>query len=94
MSCVQMFVNITYIGETLIMPLYKTMFTPHLECCIQQCRPYHTKYIDTLDREQCGATVQLVPELKQFCYEKRLLQCGLTLESRDYEIKSRTNRRF
>ena len=82
MSCAQMSVNITYVCENVIMPLYKAIVTPPLECCIHKWRPFHKKDIDKLDRVQRSAT-KLIPELKEFCYEKRLLHCGLTLETRD-----------
>ena len=43
---------------------------------------HHKKDIDTLERVQRRAT-KLIPELKHFCYERRLLECRLTtLETR------------
>ena len=74
--------NITYMDKTLIIPLYKAIVRAHLEYCIQARRPYHKKDIDKLQRVQRRAT-KLIPELKHLCYERRLLECGLTtLETR------------
>ena len=74
--------NITYMEKTLIIPLYKAIVRPHLEYCIQAWRPYHKKDIDILERVQRRAT-KFIPELKHLCYERRLLECGLTtLETR------------
>ena len=70
--------NITYMDKTLIIPLYKAIVRPHLEYCIQAWRPYHKKDIDNLERVQRRAT-KLIPQLKQLCYEKRLLECRLTI---------------
>ena len=39
-------------GKKLIIPLYKAIFRPHLEYCIQAWRPYRKKDIDTLERIQ------------------------------------------
>ena len=74
--------NITYMEKTLIIPLYKAIVRSHLECCIHAWRPYHKKDIDKLEGVQQRAT-KLIPELKHLCYERRLLECGLTtLETR------------
>ena len=74
--------NITYMEKILIMSLYKAIVRPHLEYYIQAWRPYYKKYIDKLERVQRRAT-NLIPELMQLCYERRLLECGLTtLETR------------
>ena len=37
--------NITYKDKKLIIPLYKAIVRPHLECCIQPWRPYRKKDI-------------------------------------------------
>ena len=42
--------TIPYKEKKLIIPVYKTMVRPHLECCIQAWRPYGRKDIDTLER--------------------------------------------
>ena len=55
--------NITYKGKKLIIPLYKAIVRPHLECCIQAWRPYCKKDIDTLERIQMRAT-KIIPELR------------------------------
>ena len=39
--------------------------------------PYHKKDIDKLERIQRRAT-KMISELRNLCYESRLLQCGLT----------------
>ena len=44
--------------------------------------PYHKKDINKLERVQQRAT-KFIPELIHLCYERRLLECGLTtLETR------------
>ena len=61
--------NITYYKEKkLIIPLYKAIVRPHLECCIQAWRPYCKKDIDTLERIQRKAT-KMIPELRDLTYE-------------------------
>ena len=52
--------NITYKEKQLIVPLYKAIFRPHLEYCIQAWRPYPKK--DKLERIQRRAT-KMIPEL-------------------------------
>ena len=44
--------TITYKEKQLIVPLYKAIVRPHLEYCIQTCRPYRKKDIDKLERIQ------------------------------------------
>ena len=74
--------NITYKGKKLIIPLYKAIFRPHLEYCIQAWRPYRKKDVDTLERIQRRAT-KMIPELRDLSYEECLKECGLTtLETR------------
>ena len=63
--------NITYKGKKRIMPLYKAIVRPHLECCIQAWRPHREKDIDTLERIQRRAT-KMIPELRDLSYEERL----------------------
>ena len=71
-----------YKEKQLIVPLYKAIVRPHLEYWIQVWRPYRKKDIDKLERIQQRAT-KMIPELRDFSYESRLLQCGLTtLETR------------
>ena len=48
--------NIVYKEKELIIPLYKTIVTPHLEYCMEAWRPYRKKDIDMLERVQRGAT--------------------------------------
>ena len=54
----------------LIIPLYKAIVIPRLEYCIQTCRPYRKKGIDTLERIQRRAT-KIIPELRDLSYEER-----------------------
>ena len=49
--------NIVYKEKELIIPLYKTIFRPHLEYCIQAWRPYRKKDIDMLEIVQRRATI-------------------------------------
>ena len=68
--------------KTLIITLYKAIVRLHLEYCIQARRQYHKKDIDKFESVQRRATM-LIPELKHLCYERRLLESGLTtLETR------------
>ena len=71
-----------YKENQLIVPLYKAIVRPHLEYCIQAWRPYRKK--DTYKLEIIRRrTTKMIPELRYFSYESRLLQCGLTtLETR------------
>ena len=74
--------TITFKEKQLIVPMYKAIVRPHLEYCIQAWMPYRKKDIDKLERIQRRAT-KMIPELRDFRYESRLLQCGLTtLETR------------
>ena len=74
--------TITYKEKQLIVPLYKAIVRPHLEYCFQAWRPYREKDTDKLETIQRRAT-KMIPELRYFSYESRLLQCGLTtLETR------------
>ena len=74
--------TIMYKEKQLIVPLYKAIVRPHLEYCIQAWRSYRKKDIDKLERTQQRAT-KMIPEFRDFSYESRLLQCGLTtLETR------------
>ena len=63
-----------YKEKQLIVPLYKAILRPHLEYCIQAWKPYGKKDIDKLERIQRRAT-KMIPELRDFSYESRLLQC-------------------
>ena len=73
--------NITYKEKSLIVPLYKAIFRPHLEYCIQAWSPYLRKDIDMPEKIQRRAT-KLIPVLIYLRYEERLTECGLkTLET-------------
>ena len=81
--------NITYKENSLIVPLYKAKFGPHLEYCIQAWSPYLRKDIDMLEKIQRRAT-KLIPGLRDLRYEERLKECGLTtLETRRLTISVR-----
>ena len=55
--------TIMYKEKQLIVPLYKALVRPHLECYIQGWRPYRKKDIDKLERIQRRAT-NMIPELR------------------------------
>ena len=59
------------------MPLYKVIVIPHLVYSIQTCRPYCRKGIGILDKIQ-RRTTKLITGLRDFRYEERLKECGLT----------------
>ena len=61
--------NITYKENSLIVPLYKAIVRPHLDC-IQAWSPYLRKDIDTLEKIQRRAT-KLIPGLRDLTYEER-----------------------
>ena len=63
--------------KKLIKSLYKAIVRLHLEHCIQAWRPYYKKDTNKLESVQRRAPT-LNPELKHFCYERRLLECRLT----------------
>ena len=74
--------TIMYKEKQLIVPMYKAIIMPHLECCIQAWRPYRKKDIDKLERIKRRAT-KMIPTWRDLRYESRLLQCGLiTQETR------------
>ena len=47
---------LTYKYKSLIIPLYKAIVRPHLECCIQAWSPYIREDIDMLEKntEECN----------------------------------------
>ena len=74
--------NITYKENSLIIPLYKAIVRPHLECCIQAWSPCPRKDIYMLEKIQRRAT-KLIPGQRDLIYEERLKECRLTtLETR------------
>ena len=74
--------NIVYKEKELIIPLYKSIVTPHLEYGIQTWRLYHKKDINILERERRRETT-MIPKLRDISYEVLLRECGLTtLEAR------------
>ena len=71
-----------YNEKELIIPLYKTIVRPHLQYCIQAWRLCRKQDIDILETVQRRAT-KLIPKLRNFSYEIRIKECGLTtLETR------------
>ena len=76
--------NIVYKEKELIILLYKTIFRPHVEYCIQAWRPY-CKDIDMLERVQRRVT-KMIQKLGNISYEMLLKECGLTtLETRRFK---------
>ena len=67
--------NVVYRENELIIPLYKTIVRPHLECCIHAWRPYRKKDIDMLERVQRRAT-KMIQKLRNISYEMRLKEFG------------------
>ena len=55
--------NINYKEKSLIIPLYKAIFRPHLEYCIHAWNPHLRKDVDMLEKIQRRAT-KLIPELR------------------------------
>ena len=47
-------INITYKDKSLIIYLYKAIFRPHLDYCIQAWSPYIRKDIDMLEKKYRG----------------------------------------
>ena len=64
--------NIVYNEKELIILLYKTIFRPHLEYCIQAWRPYHKK--DILERVQRRA-IKIIQNSGILVMRR---ECGLT----------------
>ena len=69
--------NITYKGNSLIVPLYKPIVRPHLEYRIQAWSTYLRKDVDMLEKIQKRAG-KLIPELRDLRYEERMKESGLT----------------
>ena len=59
---------ITYKEKQLTVSLYKAIVRPHLEYCVQVCRPYRKKEIDKPERIQRRAP-KMIPELRDLSYE-------------------------
>ena len=54
-----------YKEKELIIPLYKTIVRPHLEYCIQACRPYRKTDIDILERVQRRVT-KMIKKIQEY----------------------------
>ena len=52
--------NIIYKERKLIIHMYKAIVMPDLEYCVQACRPYRNRDIDTLERIQRRATKMIL----------------------------------
>ena len=69
-------------NKCVIVNLYKSLVTPHLEYCIQAWRPHYKKDIDVLEKVQRRAT-RMIEGCGEMDYERRLKHTGLTtLETR------------
>ena len=60
--------NIIYKGKKLIIPLYKAIVRPHLECCIQTWRPYRSYYRYVTPFYYCYVTQFYYCYVTQFYY--------------------------
>ena len=66
-----------YKEKDLIIPLYKSIVSPHFDYYLQASRPYRKKDINMLERVQRRAT-KMIPKLRDISYEMHLRECGLT----------------
>ena len=66
-----------YMDEEMLTKIIKSMVRPRLEYAAVVWSPHLKKHIKKLERVQRAAT-RLVPELRAFSYEERLLTLGLT----------------
>src|SRR6218665_2865103 len=65
-----------------ILRLYKSLFRPQLECCIQVWSPHLKQDMEKLEKVQRRAT-KMIQGYKDLSYEERLIRRGLTkLEKR------------
>ena len=68
--------------EQTIIQLYKSLFRPHLEYCVQAWRPYLTQDIEMFEKVQRCAT-KMVYGFNDLIYEQRLRRLDITtLETR------------
>ena len=79
--------------KNIILPLYKSLVRPHLDCCVQVWRPHLNKDTEKIEKVQRRAT-KLMEECKGMNYVKitRLKFCNLTtLETRVLRADLLTN---
>ena len=79
--------NIVYKEKEQIIPLYKTIVSPHLGYCIQAWKPYHKKDIDMQERVQRRAN-KMIPKLRNTSYEMRLKMWFNNIRNQKIERRS------
>ena len=85
--------NITYKENGLIVPLYKAIIRPHLECGIQAWGPYRRKNIDMLEKIRRRAT-NLIPGLRDFSYIRRHIEGTRSNNTGDAKIEEGSKYKF
>ena len=78
---------VSHKSRDVLLPLYKSLVRPHLECCISAWSPYYQRDKCLLERVQHKFT-RIIPGMKQLSYEQRLDYLGLW----SLELEERRNR--
>src|SRR5215469_14723869 len=63
--------NFEYKSKNIILPLYKSLVRPHLECAVQLWSPFLEKDIAKIEKIQKRAT-KMIPELRGKSYTQKL----------------------